>query len=159
MNRFTTAAALFALLATPRCDALDQRQLLAEVLEEFAFSCVQSKENHTRCIPTDRPLAMLPRVLDDTKQYVLNKRLPGGVSELGLTVLPERLRSSGCQVLAYPKGPKDLLFGDAGEPVFFIRFRCDGVVMELKNRYNPRIEGDPELRSTWSVSDLIVRTD
>lgn len=71
--------------------------------------------------------------------------------------LPKRLRQSGCRVESAPRTSKDYVFGDEGEPIFVIHARCDGVRVELRNRFNPLISNDATLRMLWSVSDLIVK--
>jgi hypothetical protein len=131
--------------------AAGEGRLLEKALGDFTFSC--SLPDHVRrCLPNREAHASVPSDLDSGTVYVFNKLLPGGVSDMGFSELPERLRQAGCTVSSYPKGPKDLLFGTGGEPLFAIRCRCGGRTLQLRNRYNDLIDADVGLRQIWSTT-------
>ena len=153
MRRFAFAVAASTQIAL----AEGEGRLLEKALEGFTVSCVVAKDATERCAPKSEPLVSLPANLESGKAYVLNKTLPGGISDMSLSELPQRLRRAGCFVDSHPKGPKDMLFGSAGEPIFTIRCRCGGRSIQLRNRYNALIDHDATLRRGWSTSDLVVQ--
>lgn len=130
---------------------------LNSALTQFRLTCVLNADSSERCRPHGQAPVRLPAIIVPLKAYVFNKRLPGGVSAMATEELPKRLRESGCKVESAPRSSRDFLFADEGEPIFVIRARCDGLLVEIRNRFNPLISNDIALRKQWSVSDLVVK--
>lgn len=131
--------------------------ILSQGLKGFQLTCIVDVSKPDRCRPNSPVPTGLPAVLDPSKVYVFNKKLPGGVSDMATSELPQMLKQAGCRVESAPRSARDFLFPDEGEPIFVIRLRCGGKSVELRNRYNRLISDDPSLRGLWSVSDLTLK--
>lgn len=140
-------------------DGRGEGDMLSRGLAAFQLSCIRAAGEFERCRPDSQHARVLPHVLDPSKVYVFNKKLPGGVSDMGASELPRMLKAAGCSVKSAPRHPRDFLFPDEGEPIFVIRLRCGGQSLELRNRFNRLISEDADLRKTWSVSDLVLKVE
>lgn len=133
--------------------------ILSRGLATFQLSCIKASGSFDRCRPDSQHPSFLPHVLDRSKVYVFNKKLPGGVSDMATSELPQMLKAAGCNIKSGPQNPRDFLFPGEGEPIFVIRLRCRGQSLELKNRFNRLISEDADSRKTWSVSDLALEVE
>src|ERR1043166_8152749 len=109
--------------------------MLLRGLATFQLSCIMTSGSVDRCRPDNHQALVLPHVLDPSKVYIFNKKLPAGVSDMATSELPRMLKAAGCSVKSAPQSPRDFLFPDEGEPIFVIRLRCGGQSLELRNRF------------------------